>query len=187
MSELKGLPSAIADPIAVFDNYNKDDNRSILTELRTEQGNFLVALDLGKDGDIDFNIISSVFGKGKEKVSTWLQRGIATYINNQKVKDFLSHPSAPIAAAAAKLSPSDAAKVNKIGELNKLLGEKLYVRTKNFKDWFGDWEKNPEDAAKTVDENGEPMKLWHEAREWILMSILFVLSLAKERKTCLTG
>ena len=120
MSELKGLPSAIADPIAVFDNYNKDDNRSILTELRTEQGNFLVALDLGKDGDIDFNIISSVFGKGKEKVSTWLQRGIATYINNQKVKDFLSHPSAPIAAAAAKLSPSDAAKLNKIGELNKL-------------------------------------------------------------------
>ena len=162
LSELKGLPSAIADPIAVFDNYNKDNNRSILTELRTEQGNFLVALDLGKDGDIDFNIIRSVFGKGKEKVSTWLQRGIATYINNQKVKDFLSHPSAPIAAAAAKLSPSDAAKVNKIGELNKLLGEKLYVRTKNFKDWFGDWEKNPKDASKTVDENGEPMTLWHE-------------------------
>lgn len=162
LSELKGLPSAIADPIAVFDNYNKDDNRSILTELRTEQGNFLVALDLGKDGDIDFNIIRSVFGKGKEKVSTWLQRGIATYINNQKVKDFLSHPSAPIAAAAAKLSPSDAAKLNKIGELNKLLGEKLYVRTKNFKDWFGDWEKKNENASKTVDENGEPLMLWHE-------------------------
>lgn len=73
----------------------------------------------------------------------WLKRGVATYINNQKVKDFLSHPSAPIAAAAAKLSPSDDAKLDKIGELNKLLGEKLYVRTKNFKDWFGDWEKNP--------------------------------------------
>ena len=162
LSELKGLPSAIADPIAVFDNYNKDDNRSILTELRTEQGNFLVALDLGKDGDIDFNIIRSVFGKGKEKVSTWLQRGIATYINNQKVKDFLFHQSAPIAATAAKLSPSDAAKLNKIGELNKLLGEKLYVRTKNFKDWFGDWEKKNENASKAVDENGEPLMLWHE-------------------------
>lgn len=162
LSELKGLPSAIADPIAVFDNYNKDDNRSILTELRTEQGNFLVALDLGKDGDIDFNIIRSVFGKGKEKVSTWLQRGIATYINNQKVKDFLFHQSAPIAATAAKLSPSDAAKLNKIGELNKLLGEKLYVRTKNFKDWFGDWEKKPEKASQAVGENGEPLMLWHE-------------------------
>ena len=162
LSELKGLPSAIADPIAVFDNYNKDDNRSILTELRTEQGNFLVALDLGKDGDIDFNIIRSVFGKGKEKVSTWLQRGIATYINNQKVKDFLFHQSAPIAATAAKSSPSDAAKLNKIGELNKLLGEKLYVRTKNFKDWFGDWEKKPEKASQAVGENGEPLMLWHE-------------------------
>lgn len=35
------------------------------------------------------------------------------------------------------------------------------VRTKNFKDWFGDWENDPENASKVVDENGEPMVVYH--------------------------
>lgn len=35
------------------------------------------------------------------------------------------------------------------------------VRTKAFKDWFGDWENNPEHASKVVDENGEPMVVYH--------------------------
>lgn len=32
----------------------------------------------------------------------------------------------------------------------------LQVRTKAFKDWFGDWQNDPENASKVVDENGEP-------------------------------
>lgn len=38
------------------------------------------------------------------------------------------------------------------------LTEKQYaqVRTKAFKEWFGDWENDPENASKVVDENGEP-------------------------------
>lgn len=35
------------------------------------------------------------------------------------------------------------------------------VRTANFKNWFGDWENDPENASKVVDENGEPMVVWH--------------------------
>lgn len=57
LDELKDLPRAVADPIAVFDNIGREGNRSILTELRTEQGNFLVTVDLGKDADVDFNIV----------------------------------------------------------------------------------------------------------------------------------
>lgn len=30
------------------------------------------------------------------------------------------------------------------------------VRTPEFKEWFGDWENDPEGASKIVDENGEP-------------------------------
>ena len=37
----------------------------------------------------------------------------------------------------------------------------IQVRTKAFKDWFGDWENNPENASKVVDENGEPMAVYH--------------------------
>ena len=35
------------------------------------------------------------------------------------------------------------------------------VRTNNFKKWFGDWENDPENASKVVDENGEPMVVYH--------------------------
>ena len=43
------------------------------------------------------------------------------------------------------------------------LTEKQYaqVRTKAFKDWFGDWENNPSQASKVVDENGEPLVVYH--------------------------
>jgi hypothetical protein len=35
------------------------------------------------------------------------------------------------------------------------------VRSKEFKDWFGDWEKTPSKASKVVDENGEPLVVYH--------------------------
>lgn len=37
----------------------------------------------------------------------------------------------------------------------------LQVRTKAFKDWFGDWENDPTNASKVVDENGEPLVVYH--------------------------
>lgn len=37
----------------------------------------------------------------------------------------------------------------------------LQVRTNFFLDWFGDWINNPEAASKVVDENGEPMVVYH--------------------------
>lgn len=43
------------------------------------------------------------------------------------------------------------------------LTEKQYaqVRTKAFKNWFGDWENDPKNASKVVDENGEPLVVYH--------------------------
>ena len=35
------------------------------------------------------------------------------------------------------------------------------VRTPEFKKWFGDWENDPENASKVVDENGEPLVVYH--------------------------
>lgn len=46
------------------------------------------------------------------------------------------------------------------------LTEKQYaqVRTKAFKDWFGDWENDPENASKVIDENGEPLVVYNGGR-----------------------
>lgn len=35
------------------------------------------------------------------------------------------------------------------------------VRSPEFKAWFGDWESNPANASKVVDENGEPLVVYH--------------------------
>lgn len=113
LDELMNLPRAVSDPIAVFNNYGVSGNRSILTELKTTDGNFLVTIDLGtgKD-DIDFNIVSSVFGKDEEKIVNWINNGFATYINKEKALNFLHH-SAPIAETSGNSRLSSAAKVVK--------------------------------------------------------------------------
>lgn len=48
------------------------------------------------------------------------------------------------------------------------LPERLYaqVRTKEFKDWFGDWQNDPENASKVVDENGEPRIVYHGSNQY---------------------
>ena len=37
----------------------------------------------------------------------------------------------------------------------------LTVRTPAFKSWFGDWENDPANASKVIDENGEPLVVYH--------------------------
>lgn len=46
------------------------------------------------------------------------------------------------------------------------LPERLYVqvRTREFKDWFGDWQNDPKNASKVVDENGEPRVVYHGSK-----------------------
>ena len=39
------------------------------------------------------------------------------------------------------------------------------VRTPEFKKWFGDWENDPKNASKVVDENGEPLVVYHGSRK----------------------
>lgn len=45
------------------------------------------------------------------------------------------------------------------------LSPELYqlVRTTQFKKWFGDWENNHGNASKVVDENGEPLVVYHSS------------------------
>lgn len=110
LEELRNLPIAIADPIAVFDNHDEEGNRAILTELNTDAGNILVAISLGKGADIDFNIISSAFGKDTNKIVNWINKGFGKYYNKEKALEYL-HLAAPIAAASDNQELSDATKI----------------------------------------------------------------------------
>ena len=203
---LRDLPRAVANPIAVFNNHKQEGNRAILTELHTEQGNVLVAIDLGKGADVDFNVVSSAFGKRQNGVVEWINRGQLTYVDKEKALNYL-HLAAPITAASDNQKLSLAANIINGFKNPKLSGENLrqqrknsiteemqsiktkaqsdgtfmlapngeptnlterqwlQVRTEAFKEWFGDWENDPENASKVVDENGEPRVVYHQTSE----------------------
>ena len=98
LSDVKDLPLAINNPVAVFNNYGRKENRAILTELKTNKGNILVTIEWGKGTDAELNIVTSVFGKGSDNIVDWINKGFATYINKEKALNYL-RISAPIAEA----------------------------------------------------------------------------------------
>ena len=69
----------------------------------------------------------------------------------QEMKDILAN--APRDEQGRLLAPN--------GKLSNLT-ERQYaqVRTKAFKEWFGDWENDPTNSSKVVDENGEPLVVY---------------------------
>ena len=81
--EVHGLPRAVRNPIAVFKNLERDGAYSVLTTLKTRDGNFLVAIDIGKGGDADVNMVSSVFGKNSTSVVGWINKGYLRYVDKQ--------------------------------------------------------------------------------------------------------
>jgi ADP-Ribosyltransferase in polyvalent proteins/Family of unknown function (DUF5824) len=50
------------------------------------------------------------------------------------------------------------------------------VRTTAFKDWFGDWENEPENSSKVVDENGEPLVVYHGSKSNHRFNIFNIIS-----------
>lgn len=151
LSELKDLPEAIANPIAVFNNRGTDGNRSILTELRTADGNFLVTLTLGKGIDLDFNIVSSLFGKGDNKIIRWFNSGYATYINKEKALNYL-YLSAPIAEAANNAELSSATKIVEDFENPTLSAEDISSRK-----GVDPAEEESKEGSVSTDAQGNPL------------------------------
>lgn len=81
----------------------------------------------------------------------------AKIVNHEKFS--LKDEKAKIVADAKKNGTYLKAPNGKDSRLSS--GQWTVVRTNNFKKWFGDWERDPENASKIVDENGEPMVVYH--------------------------
>lgn len=47
------------------------------------------------------------------------------------------------------------------GDRTKAIQAKAKVYSNSFINWFGDWINDPANASKVVDENGEPLVVWH--------------------------
>jgi hypothetical protein len=98
LSNLKDLPKAVANPIAIFKG-NRYGSFAVLTEIEINGSNILVTLEVGKDRDVDFNIITSTYEKAKEGLINWVNESKTLYINKEKAPDYLG-TLAPIASAS---------------------------------------------------------------------------------------
>ena len=126
LEELQDLPRAVANPIAVFNNYQREGNRTILTELRSQGKNIMVAVTLGKDGvDVDFNIVSSVFGKGSTNIVDWISKGYLAYVDKEKALNYLYFSESSISEATDNPKLSSATKIVKNFENPNINEEKL--------------------------------------------------------------
>ena len=161
LDELRDLPRAVADPIAVFDNYQLEGNRTVLTELQSKGKNIMVAVTLGKDGvDVDFNIVSSVFGKGEDHIVDWLNKGYARYINKEKALNYLHHSDRHISEALSNPKLVSATKVVEdfvnpvvVGEKNEVEDSARYRTSEDLTEEYGDsWltEQTNDDGRHTT-------------------------------------
>jgi len=64
-----------------------------------------------------------------------------------------------VSSRGAKIKQQKTAPNGKPSKLDDVQWEQ--VRTPAFKKWFGDWENDPQNASKVVDENGEPLVVYH--------------------------
>ena len=145
ITDVRDLPLAINDPIAVFNNYGNEKNRAVLTELKTSQGNVLVTIEWGKGTDAELNIVTSVFGKGNDGVVKWINNGYATYINKEKALDYL-RISAPIAEAQDSQELVSAANIVRNFENPKVSGENVEENDDLYRD--GDPEVHQHSLAR---------------------------------------
>lgn len=63
----------------------------------------------------------------------------------------------------AKESDKGLNKLREWAETKYQLAEE--IKSENFKNWFGDWENDPKNASKVVNEKGEPLVVYHGSPE----------------------
>lgn len=94
-TDVKDLPMAIANPISVFDNTNgRNDGQVILTELKKEDRNFIVAIQTenqNRKGGVvlKVNKIVTLVPKDARGVINWFNQGKATNIDKEKALHFI--------------------------------------------------------------------------------------------------
>ena len=149
--ELKNLPLAMENPIAVFNNLGREGNRSVLTELKTANGNFLVTIDLGKGTEADFDIVSSVFGKNGKGVVYWINHNMMKYVDKEKALNYL-HLSAPIAEASDNSELLSAANIVRNFENPKENREKYSLKEVNdrFNERLSELIENPNQKDRVL-------------------------------------
>lgn len=116
----------------------------------------------GKPDSYEQYIEKQVREKGlKERIQGWRDKGYKPFSEVRKAREaFNAEGKEPVAQfqMGQRLAPN--------GKPSNLTPKQYeQVRTPQFKNWFGDWENDPANASKVVDENGEPLVVYHGSNQ----------------------
>ena len=93
LSEIKNLPKAIQNPLAVFSYGDKAKAQNILIEVESKDGKkFIVGVSLNpniRGKNIEVNSVRNVFPKDAHGWINWISQGKGLYYNKEKVLNFL--------------------------------------------------------------------------------------------------
>ena len=128
VKELRNLPLAMQNPIAVFEGSHPNSFATLL-EIKLGGYNTLASIEVNKKGEADFNIISSLFGKESKGVTKWILDGKLLSVDKEKAQSYIS-ASALNADATYKNELSSAAKIVKDFVNPSIRGEKSSLQGK---------------------------------------------------------
>jgi len=130
-----------------------DVNVTAIKYVKEQEGNVLYTLELTIENPATRGAASR-----EGRLPTPFKDGVSTR-NLSSYRSFVEKEK----AAVRKKAESDGTfmKAPNGKDTNLTEDQWLSVRTEAFKSWFGDWEHDPSNASKVVDENGEPLVVYH--------------------------
>ena len=144
------------------------DNKNEKSDNKNEQDNLKPNVDKDADGNKDGNENENVDGNadGNSNIYQDLNDDFNfDEISSTTIEEYNEELSSELQEIKDKAIANGTFMKAPNGNPTKLTEKQwLQVRTKEFKEWFGDWENNPENASKVVDENGEPLVVYHNDR-----------------------
>ena len=135
-----------------------DVNVTAIKYVKEQEGNVLYTLELTIE-----NPAARGAASREGRLPTPFKDGVSTR-NLSSYRSFVEKEK----AAVRKKAVADGTFMKAPNGANTNLTEDqwLAVRTAAFKNWFGDWEHDPQNASKVVDENGEPRVVYHGSHQW---------------------
>lgn len=135
-----------------------DVNVTAIKYVKEQEGNVLYTLELTIENPATRGAASR-----EGRLPTPFKDGVSTR-NLSSYRSFVEKEKASIKKKA--VADGTFMKAPNGKDTNLTEDQWLSVRTAAFKNWFGDWEHDPENASKVVDENGEPRVVYHGSHQW---------------------
>ena len=202
---LKQLPDALEHPVAVISSETASGTSVVALLPFTVNGGTVVApvyvdgFGIQNSLVIDSNAVTSIYGR-KNAVTTLLTNAINKHNSGQTALYYINRKeAAKLYQSARVIMPKIPSAVNGFVSSITDPGSPVKPKIKNqtethqFKRWFGDWQSQPEQASKVVNEDGTPKAVYHgtgaeftvfkseNGTYWFSESIDYAEAMAEER------